>query len=74
MASKSQVTIGNRLFSLIKQEGTINKFDLMDKAGIGISQYNMISAWFKHRYEEELKQIEYVKASKCWVYRGVENV
>jgi len=66
MTSQSQQTRANHLLNIIKKEKIINKFDLMDLAGISLSNYNQLSAWFKHRYIETLHMVEYDQRSKNW--------
>lgn len=73
MATKEQVTLANSLLGIIQREGRINKFDLMDKASIGISTYNQISAWFKHRYQDTVHAVEYESKTKSWIWKGTNE-
>lgn len=70
MSNKAQVSVANNMLNIIKHEQTINKFDLMDRAGLSVGAYNQISAWFKHRYSETTKLVEYDKKFKMWKWIG----
>lgn len=74
MATKTQVSLANRMLLRIKEAGRINKFDLMDVEGIGIASYNQIAGWFKHRFEDTLHQVEYDKKTKDWIWKEVQTI
>ena len=62
------------MLNLIKEEGTINKFDLMDMCGMSVGDYNQIAAWFKHRFQETHTIVRYDKDSKNWSWIGHGDV
>ena len=70
MASKRQVTKANNMLEMIKNNGPINKFDLMDACGISLNEYNQLSAWFTRRYSEIGHIVEYDRKEKSWRWLG----
>lgn len=70
MASKRQVTKANHMLEMIKTNGIINKFDMMDACGISLNEYNQLSAWFTRRYCEIGNLVEYDKKEKSWRWLG----
>lgn len=63
MASKGQIKKAHAFVQLIQKEGSINKFDLMDKLSISIATYNQLKPYVEYRYGH---YVEYVKESKTW--------
>ena len=55
---------------MIKEAGTINKFDLMDACNMGLSEYNQMAAWFERRYGEIGHLVEYERKDKSWRWLG----
>ena len=66
MTSKTQEALLRKMIGIIEREGVIHLFDLQDKVGISVSQFNQISAYFKHRYVDEFGWIEYDKKTKTF--------
>ncbi len=60
---RRDVQLCNRLLNIVKEEGDIHAFDLVDKAHISLSQYNNIKAYFERKYEG---WVRYDKPSKTW--------
>ena len=73
MANKSQITRANRMLEIIKRDGSINKFDLMDICGLSLANYNQLAGWFTHRYQDTLQMVEYDKQSKRWIWQKVKK-
>ncbi len=74
MTSKAQQTRANRMLAVIERDKIINKFDLMDLCGLSLANYNQLSAWFKHRYQDTLHMVEYDKDAKNWKWQEKEIV
>ena len=50
MATKSLLKNGMCLVQHIQREGTIHKFDLMDKASMSQSSFEKLAPYIKHRW------------------------
>jgi len=70
MTSQRQQTRTNKMLHYIQENGSINKFDLMDLCGMSVGDYNQIASWFKYRYEETGHLVEYDKPGKSWRWIG----
>ena len=63
MASKADIRKCQRLLDVIKNNGTIGRFELIDEARMGIGAYNAIKPYFEERFSE---WVEYDKSNKSW--------
>ncbi len=52
-----------RLLNIIKAEGDIHAYDLVDKARISLAQYNSIKPYFERKFDS---WVQYDKPSKTW--------
>jgi len=72
MATKGQLKIAMRFVEQIKREdGRINKFDLMDKLSMSISTYNQLKPYVEHRFGH---YVEYDRPSQSWIKKEVIDV
>lgn len=71
MASKGQLKSATKFVQQIQKDGTINKFDLMDKLSISIPTYNQLKPYVEHRFGH---YVEYDRKSKNWTAKEVVEV
>ena len=58
MATKTMLKKGSTLIGIIQREGSIHKFDLIDKASISLSTYNQMKPYIEYRYAQYVKYDE----------------
>jgi len=75
MATKSMYLHANRIIEIIKLEGEIHKFDLIEQARISLSLYEKLKPWIEYRFADF---VTYDKTTKKWkwiaVKVSIENV
>jgi len=49
---------GSTLIGIIQREGSIHKFDLIDKASISLSSYNQMKPYLEYRYSQYVRYDE----------------
>ena len=54
----------NRMVDIIKSNGDIHKFDLIEKSEISLSTYEKLKPWLEHRSKEIVR---YDKSTKKWI-------
>ena len=63
MVSQKEMQKINRMVKVIKEEGTIHKWDLIDKARVSIRDYSNLSSYMKYRFDN---MIQYNKDHQMW--------
>lgn len=58
MATKTMLKKGSTLIGIIQREGSIHKFDLIDKASISLSSYNQMKPYIEYRYAQYVRYDE----------------
>jgi hypothetical protein len=58
MATKTMLKKGSNLIGIIQREGSIHKFDLIDKASISLSTYNQMKPYLEYRYAQYVRYDE----------------
>jgi len=54
----------NNIVEIIKSEGEIHKFDLIERANISLSTYEKLKPWIEHKFAEIVR---YDKSTKKWI-------
>ena len=54
---------GNRIKQIIKEAGTIHKYDLIEQARISLSTYEKLKPWIEYRFSDF---VSYDKTTKMW--------
>ena len=70
MTSQRQQNRANRMLHFIEQFGAIHKFELMDKCGMSVGDYNQIASWFRYVYDETGGVVHYNSNNKIWGWTG----
>lgn len=69
MATKTMLKKGSTLIGIIQREGSIHKFDLIDKASISLSSYNQMKPYIEYRYAQYVRYDE-----KTGIWSKVEEI
>jgi len=56
-----------RMINIIKKEGTIHRWDLIDDARLSIRDYNQLKSYMEHRFDH---LITYNKSMQTWSKLG----
>ena len=66
MPAIRQHYLANRFKELVKKEGRIHKFEIMNQLGISISTYEKLKPWLEYtffkfmKYDKEMKRWEWI--------------
>lgn len=71
MATKGQLKNSHKFIDRIQKDGSIHKFDLMDKLSISIATYNQIKPYVEYRFGH---LVEYDRKSAHWTVKKVTDL
>ena len=71
MATALLLKNATKMLQRIQKDGTIHKFDLMDKLSWSISTYNQMKPYVEHRYNQ---YVEYDSKNKIWKAKIVTDL
>ena len=63
---QSQISLVQRWFKVVRTEGIIHKWDLVDTLGITVSQYNQMANHVEHRLNDK----DIVREKQFWKFLG----
>lgn len=65
---QSQLSLVHRWFKVVRSEGIIHKWDLVDTLGISVSQYNQLANYVEHRLSDK----DVIREKQFWKFLGQE--
>ena len=68
MAATAQLKKATQFVQIIQKEGSIHKYDLMDKMSMGIPSYDQLKPYIEYRYGH---YVEYIPKTKHWMAKEV---